>query len=79
MLRINQTNRPFAAVGVYRNGRAFEIRVSYWAYMDALKAGFDPRTRPFWAAVARHQDTRTPEVRRRIVNQWRRIVALAAE
>lgn len=64
------------ATGAYRDGGRFEVRVSHWAFMDALKAGLERRS--FWEAVAAHQDTpgRGAEIRSKIVDRWPDVAAL---
>lgn len=64
-------------VGMYRDRTRFQIRISYWAYMDALKAGLDEHTHAFWLAVADHQDQplQGRELRAKMLNRWREIRA----
>lgn len=58
---------------VYSRGSPFDIHVSYWAYMDALKQGLCLDTMFFWWFLRNHQDTSRvmrDKINHHVVAKW---------
>jgi hypothetical protein len=65
--------------GKYKSGDVFDIRVSYWAYMDAFKRFGDMVHKlEFWKFIEQHQDNHGSLLARTIVDLWGSIVFIRA-
>lgn len=64
------------ARGRYSNGDTFNISISYWAYMDAVKeyGQEDEGKVGFWYFISKHQDTHNDKVEKQIVSRWADVV-----